>query len=100
MKSKTLLLSLFVVLCKVLLQFLKSQFSNKIIFAHFMMNSNNNDNDNDDSKSVANPHICIASTSENSCDYSLFNMHLVLNYTNNQIIYYYITDTISTTNQT
>ncbi len=51
------------------------------------------------SQSASNPHACITSTSENSCDYSSFDMNLILNYTNKQIIYYYITGTISAADQ-
>ncbi len=68
-----------------------------------MMNQNDNTSDNDananSSQSASNLHACITSTSENLCDYFFFDMNLVLNYTNKQIIYYYITDTISAADQ-
>ena len=44
-------------------------------------------------------HICVTSTNDNSHNYSLFDMHLVSNYMNNQLIYYFITDTISAADQ-
>ena len=44
-------------------------------------------------------HAHVISTNDNSCDYSLFNMHLVSNYINNQLIYYFITDIILITDQ-
>ena len=50
---------------------------------------------NDDNVSTANLNAHVNSTDNNSHDYLLFDMHLVLNYTNNQLIYYYISDTIS-----
>ena len=46
--------------------------------------------DNDDNMSTANSNACVNSTDDNSHDYLSFNMHLVLNYTNNQLIYYFI----------
>ena len=57
-----------------------------------------NGNDNG-SEPITNPHIHIASTPKNSHSYSFFDMHLVSNYTNNQLIYYYISDAISATEQ-
>ena len=57
-----------------------------------------NDNDNG-SELIINPHICIAPTPENPRGYSSFDMRLVLNYMNNQLIYYYISDAISATEQ-
>jgi hypothetical protein len=63
-----------------------------------MMSSNSNIN-NDNSKLIANLHAHIASMPENSCNYSSFNICLVPNYMNNQIIYYYITSTISAAEQ-
>ena len=39
------------------------------------------------------------STNDNSHDYSLFNMCLVSNYMNNQLIYYFITDAIFAADQ-
>ena len=55
--------------------------------------------DNDDNVSIANLNICMNSINNNSCDYFSFDMCLVLNYTNNQLIYYYISDTISAAEQ-
>ena len=48
---------------------------------------------------TANLNTCVNFTDNNSCDYSSFNMHLVSNYMNNQLIYYYISDTIFTAEQ-
>ena len=57
--------------------------------------SNAADNaDNSDNMSTANSNTHVDSINNNSCDYLLFDMHLVLNYTNNQLIYYYISDAI------
>ena len=62
--------------------------------------SNVTDNaDNDDNMFIANLNICVNSINNNLCDYSSFNMYLVLNYTNNQLIYYYIFSAISATEQ-
>ena len=44
-------------------------------------------------------HAHVTSTNDNLRDYSSFNMHLVSNYMNNQLIYYFITDTISAEDQ-
>ena len=44
-------------------------------------------------------HVCVTFINDNSHDYSSFNMHLVSNYTNNQLIYYFITDAISAADQ-
>ena len=65
-------------------------------------NDSNNAADNADNSnnvSTANSNICVNSTDNNSCDYFSFNMHLVSNYTNNQLIYYYISDAISAAEQ-
>ena len=55
--------------------------------------------DNSDNVSTANLNTHVNSTDNNSCDYFSFDMHLVLNYTNNQLIYYYIFDAISAAEQ-
>ena len=46
--------------------------------------------DNDDNMFTANSNTHVNSIDNNSCDYFSFNMHLVSNYMNNQLIYYYI----------
>ena len=55
-------------------------------------NSNTNGGNNaiGDSEPIANSHARVAPTPKNPRDYPSFNICLVLNYTNNQIIYYYI----------
>ena len=55
--------------------------------------------DNDNNMFTANLNIHMNSTDNNSCDYLSFDMCLVLNYTNNQFIYYYIFDAISAAEQ-
>ena len=55
--------------------------------------------DNDNNMSTANSNTHMNSTDDNSCDYLSFDMHLVLNYINNQLIYYYIFSTISAAEQ-
>ena len=55
--------------------------------------------DNDDNMSTANLNICIDFTDDNLHDYFSFDMHLVLNYMNNQLIYYYIFSIISAAEQ-
>ena len=55
--------------------------------------------DNDDNMSTANLNAHMNSTDDNSCGYFSFDMCLVSNYTNNQLIYYYISDTIFTAEQ-
>jgi len=70
-----------------------------------MMTTTDNDSssvintDNDDNMSTANLNACVNSTDDNSCDYFSFDMCLVLNYMNNQLIYYYISDAIFTAEQ-
>ncbi len=44
-------------------------------------------------------HTHVISTNDNPRDYSLFDMRLVPSYTNNQLIYYFITDAILTADQ-
>ena len=48
---------------------------------------------------TANSNICVNSTDDNSHDYFSFDMHLVSNYMNNQLIYYYIFSAISAAEQ-
>ena len=60
---------------------------------------NNSDNaagnaDNDDNVSTANLNTHVNSINNNSHDYFSFDMHLVSNYMNNQLIYYYIFNAI------
>ena len=55
--------------------------------------------DNSNNMFTANLNICMNSINDNSCDYSSFDMCLVLNYINNQLIYYYISDAISAAEQ-
>ena len=65
-------------------------------------NNNNNVTDNvnnSDNMSITNLHTHVNFTDNNLHDYLSFNMHLVLNYTNNQLIYYYISDAISAAEQ-
>src|SRR5437773_579693 len=45
-------------------------------------------------------HTYVTSMNDNLCDYSSFDMCLVFNYMNNQLIYYFITDAILATDQT
>ena len=54
---------------------------------------------NDNNMSTANSNICVNSTDDNLHDYSSFNMCFMSNYTNNQLIYYYIFDAISAAEQ-
>ena len=54
---------------------------------------------NGDNVSTANLNICVDSINDNSHGYLSFDMCLVPNYTNNQLIYYYISDTISAAEQ-
>ena len=67
-----------------------------------MMNTVSNTNVSsrtDDSELTANSHVCMIFMSENSHNYSSFDICLVLNYINHQIIYYYISDAILITEQ-
>ena len=54
---------------------------------------------NDDNVPTANPNTRVDVTNNNPRGYSSFNMCLVLNYTNNQLIYYYIFSAILTAEQ-
>ena len=44
-------------------------------------------------------HAHVTPTNDNLCGYPPFDMYLVSNYTNNQLIYYFITDAISAADQ-
>src|SRR6266496_834401 len=54
---------------------------------------------NGDNMPTANLNTRVNSINDNSHDYFSFNMHLVSNYMNNQLIYYYIFSTILTAEQ-
>ena len=54
---------------------------------------------NSDNVSTANLNTCVDSINNNSRDYLSFDICLVPNYTNNQLIYYYISDAISAAEQ-
>ena len=54
---------------------------------------------NSDNMPTTNFNAHVNSTDDNSHDYSSFDMHLVSNYTNNQLIYYFIFSTISVIKQ-
>ena len=54
---------------------------------------------NDDNVSTANLNARVNSINDNSHDYLSFDMCLVSNYMNNQLIYYYIFDAISAAEQ-
>ena len=55
--------------------------------------------DNDNNVFTANSNTCVNSTDNNLHDYLSFNMCLMSNYMNNQLIYYYISDAISAAEQ-
>ena len=55
--------------------------------------------DNSDNMPTANLNARVDSTDDNPHDYFSFDMYLVLNYINNQLIYYYIFSTILTAEQ-
>ena len=55
--------------------------------------------DNNDNVSTTNLNTHVNLTDNNSCDYFLFDMCSLSNYMNNQIIYYFISDTISAVKQ-
>jgi len=57
----------------------------------------NTDNDNNMLTTNLNAHV--NSINDNLCDYFSFDMHLVSNYMNNQLIYYYIFSAISAAEQ-
>ena len=66
------------------------------------LNSNNSGNTNISDKGeapITNPRARILFILENPRNYLLFNLRLVFNYTNNQLIYYYTTKAISIDNQ-
>ena len=68
-----------------------------------MMEANNNNNcvqnESDDDEPILNPHIRVPPMPENPRGYPPFDMHLVPNYTNNQITYYYTTGAIPASDQ-
>jgi len=49
--------------------------------------------------STTKSHACVISMNDNLCGYSLFDMHLVPSYMNNQLIYYFIISVISAADQ-
>ena len=59
-----------------------------------VINAGNNDN-----MSTVNLNAHVNSIDDNLCSYSSFDMHLVPNYMNNQLIYYYIFNIIFTAEQ-
>ena len=77
--------------------------STRLSLLIYMMNTASNVNINssrtDSSKLTANLYVYMEFMSENSCDYSSFNICLILNYINHQIIYYYIFSIILTAEQ-
>ncbi len=59
-----------------------------------LTNMINMTSNNSDSMSTTNLNICVNSTDNNSCDYFLFDISLMLSYMNSQLIYYFIFSTI------
>ena len=55
--------------------------------------------DNSNNVFTANLNTYVNSIDDNLHDYFSFDMHLVLNYMNNQLIYYYISNAISAAEQ-
>ena len=55
--------------------------------------------DNNDNMSIANLNTRVNSIDDNLCDYLSFDMHLVSNYMNTQLIYYYVFNVISAAEQ-
>ncbi len=102
MKSRILLLLLYHNSVRAhynLWNLLLTRLSLLIYIMNTISNINVNSSRIDSSKLTANFHVHMKFMSENSCNYSSFNMHLISNYTNHQIIYYYISDTISAAEQ-
>ena len=64
-----------------------------------MMNSTTTAGSTSRAPLTTRPHARVTSMNDNPRDYSSFNMCLVSSYTNNQLIYYFITDTISAADQ-
>ena len=71
------------------------------LLIYMMSTAGNNDSNvaGNDDVSIINLNSHVNSISDNLCDYSSFDMCLVFNYMNNQLIYYFITDTISVADQ-
>ena len=80
--------------CYNLWNLLSMRLSLLIYMMNIVSNVNVNSSRTDDSKLTANLHVRVEFMPENSHDYSFFDMYLVSNYTNCQIIYYYISDAI------
>ena len=49
--------------------------------------------------SIIKSHVHMIFINDNLCSYSSFNMYFMFNYTNNQLIYYFITDIIFAADQ-
>src|SRR5436190_20579147 len=62
-------------------------------------NNSHTHGENNGDEPILNPHIHVSPTPENPHGYPLFNMHLVPNYTNNQITHYYTTGVIPAADQ-
>ena len=68
----------------------------------YMMSTAENNDDNvtgNNNMSIINSNSHVNSISDNSHDYLSFDMYFLSNYMNNQIIYYFISDAISVTEQ-
>ena len=63
------------------------------------VNNGQGNGESDDNEPIFNPHARVPPTFGNLCGYPPFDMHLVPNYTNNQITYYYTTGVIPTADQ-
>ena len=104
MKSKTLLLTFYVACLKICINFW-NLFSTWLFLLINMMTTAENDSDNvinagnNNNMSTANSNACVNSINDNLHDYLSFDMCFVSNYTNNQLIYYYISDAISAAEQ-
>jgi len=72
---------------------------NETAFTHHVIASNASSSQtqpqNNSEEPTINPQAQVPPTSENSCGYTLFDLRLVPNYTNNQLTYYYAIRAIS-----
>ena len=104
MKSKTLSLIFYVICLEIYYNFWNFLSTWLFLLTNTMItidNSSNNviNTNNDNNMFTVNSNTHVNFTDNNSHDYFSFDMHLVLNYINNQFIYYYIFSIISAAEQ-
>ncbi len=104
MKSRTLSLTSYIACLEICYNLWNLLLTWLFLLINMMTTTDNNSSsiintDNSNNMFIANLNACVNSINNNSCDYFSFDMCLVSNYMNNQLIYYYIFNTISAAEQ-